>query len=160
MSRLFAVAMVACITAATAPAAFAQNCPCVGGNTLDRVQGGTELQNLLTGRTVCAQLGNDRWQERHVSGGALRDYKLGPNHPIDPTKQVGTWSTTGSGANTVVTYSYTGGRSHSFVVCRPGNGTVDPTQPISTVAFCGSGNSTNITNARLTAVNTVDVACP
>lgn len=85
MSRLFAVAMAACITAATAPAAFAQSCPCVSGNTLERVQGATELQT---------------------------------------------------------------------------GGDVQPGQPISPVAFCGSRNTTNITNARLTAVNTTDVPCP
>lgn len=58
----------------------------------------TDLTTLLTGNTVCGRPGAsypgdaaDRWQEEHVSGGTLFDYKRGPGHPVDPRTQVGTW---------------------------------------------------------------------
>lgn len=133
--------------------AMSQNCPCNGA--LTRVQGAATLSNLLTGRTVCASLGGDRWQERHVAGGALIDYKRGPGHAVDPTTQVGTWATSGAVGNTIVTYSYTGGSSYAFTVCT-GVSNPAPTATVSPVAFCGPSN---ITNATLTAVSTSDVGC-
>lgn len=35
------------------------------------------------------------------------DFKKGPSDPVDPTKQVGTWSVSGTDSNTVVIYTYT-----------------------------------------------------
>lgn len=133
--------------------AMAQTCSC--NNTLSRVQGDATLSALLTGRTVCATLGGDRWQERHAAGGALVDYKRGPGHAVDPTKQVGTWAASGSGANTVVTYSYAGGSSYAFTVCTNGSAPVAGAA-VSPVAFCGPSN---IANASLTAVSAGDVGC-
>lgn len=135
------------------PAMAQTTCPCVPG--LSQVQGAAALSSLLTGRTACAVLGGDRWKERHVDGGALIDYKLGPSDAVDPTKQVGTWATSGSGANTVVTYAYTGGASHTFTVCTNG-GTPAAGAAVSPVAFCGPSN---IPDARLTAVSAGDVGC-
>ncbi|NWG73534.1 MAG: hypothetical protein HXY24_02830 [Rubrivivax sp.] len=132
----------------------------MSGNTLVRVQGAADLQTLLSGRVVCAVLGTDRWQEWHATTGALVDYKRGSGDAVDPTKQVGTWSTSGSGGNTVVTYSYTGGSSYSFTVCRPSGSAPAASSPVTPVAFCGSGNQTNITNASLSAVVTAAAACP
>lgn len=149
--RPFLIA-AACVTV-SAPA-LAQSCSC--NTALSRVQGADTLQTLLTGRTVCAALGGDRWQERHVGGGALRDYKKGPTDAIDPTKQVGTWATSGSGGNTIVTYSYTGGSSYAFSVCTNVSNPAS-TATLSPVAFCGPSN---IPSATLTAVSSTDVACP
>ena len=81
----------------------------------------TDLSDLLSGNTVCVinpapqDTKHDPpwdkwlWQEEHLGdgGGDLYDYKLGPGHPVDPRRQLGTWAVTGNGANSVVTYNYT-----------------------------------------------------
>lgn len=76
----------------------------------------TQLSTLLTGNTVCAVRLTDRWQEQHVSGGNLIDYKRGPGHPVDPSESVGRWSILGSGANATVVYNYGGGGTFTFRV--------------------------------------------
>lgn len=75
-----------------------------------RVTGNT-LTTLITGNTICATQGNDKWQEQHRAGGQLWDYKKGPGDTVDPTEQVGTWSIT---SNTL-THSY-GSVSYSYSV--------------------------------------------
>jgi hypothetical protein len=70
---------------------------------------GNALQTLLTGSLVCGRPAagytgspSDRWQEEHIAGGQLFDYKKGPSDTVDPRKQVGTWSI----AANQVTYNY------------------------------------------------------
>ena len=92
---------------------------------------GSALTTLISGQTVCATRGTEKWQEQHRSDGTLWDYKKGPNDPVDPTKQVGTWSIDTS-LNTV-TYSYTGGPSYTYSVHGPAGG------PYS---FCTGGSET------------------
>lgn len=77
----------------------------------------TGLGNLVAGRTMCAARAGERWQEFHqgVGGGALVDWKLGPGHAVDPTETVGTWST--DDGNSLLTHSYTGGPSYTWLVC-------------------------------------------
>ncbi|PWB59902.1 MAG: hypothetical protein C3F18_00520 [Nitrosomonadales bacterium] len=87
---------------------------------------GSKLNLLITGNTVCAARGAEKWQEQHRAGGALWDFKKGPTDKVDPTKQVGTWSI----ASNSVTYSYTGGPSYTYSVHGPEGG------PYS---FCSSG---------------------
>lgn len=94
-----------------------------------QVRGG-DLTTLLSGKTVCAGRGGDRWQEEHHAGGVLKDYKKGSTDKIDPTKQIGTWEVTGSGSNTNVTYRYTGGSTSSYEVWDNKNGSY---------SFCGPG---------------------
>lgn len=72
---------------------------------------GATLTNLITGRTICATQGTEKWQEQHRSGGQLWDYKKGPSDSVDPTAQVGNWSIA---ANTL-THSY-GSSSYSYSV--------------------------------------------
>ena len=79
---------------------------------------GTALNTLIEGNTVCATRGSEVWQEQHRAGGQLWDYKMGPGHPVDPTKQVGTWSISRS----AVTYCYTGGLCYSYSVHGPAGG--------------------------------------
>lgn len=82
---------------------------------------GAALATLISGQTVCATRGSDRWQEQHQGGplsGSLSDYKKGPTDPIDPTETVGTWSVNTT-ANTV-TYTYTGGSSYTYSVYNDG----------------------------------------
>ena len=85
----------------------------------------TALSKLLTDHTVCAVPGNshqgspgDRWQEEHLAGGALWDYRQGNCTPgisgcTNPREQVGTWSITGSGDNAAVSYAHNGGGSYT-----------------------------------------------
>lgn len=79
---------------------------------------GTALTNLISGNTVCASRGAEKWQEQHRTGGDLWDFKKGPGDPLDPSKQVGTWSI----ARNFVTYCYTGGLCYSYSVHGSGAG--------------------------------------
>jgi len=68
-----------------------------------------------------------KWQELHNGGpltGTMVDYKKGPNDPIDPSEQVGTWSIGGTDNRGVsVTYDYGSGGSYVYSVFNNGNGT-------------------------------------
>ena len=72
------------------------------------------LTNLLTGNSMC-QTSLQVAQEQHVSDGNLQDYKKGPLDPVDPTKSIGSWLVSGSGASTIVTYTY-GSNVYSYNV--------------------------------------------
>lgn len=89
------------------------------------------VANALSGKTVCATLGSQKWQEYHQPGGSLIDYKKGPSDPVDPTKTVGTWSTSGNGNNSRVTYNYGTGGSYSYEVHLSGG----------TYTLCGVGGA-------------------
>jgi hypothetical protein len=84
---------------------------CPSGSTRVALPG-----DLVRGNTLCAASGGDRWQEHHVFGGQLWDYKLGPGSTTDPTALVGTWDA----AAAVLTHTY-GGSSYSWAVCQVGN---------------------------------------
>jgi hypothetical protein len=84
------------------------------------------------GKTLCAARGALRWQEFHVdsataAGRRLIDYKLGPGHPIDPTKDVGIWDARGGNAGPsggpVLFHRYNGGQSYSWLICREASST-------------------------------------
>lgn len=81
---------------------------------------GRALPALIAGNTVCAVRGGEKWQEQHRAGGALWDYKKGANDPVDPSEQVGTWSTNFTAGS--VTYAYTGGPSYTYTVHGPTGG--------------------------------------
>ena len=92
--------------------AFPAQAACTGptaGPSLNQ----TQLTALLTGNTVCAMRSTDRWQELHVSGGDLIDFKRGPGHAVDPSESVGRWSIVGTGGNATVLYNY-GGSGGTF----------------------------------------------
>lgn len=80
---------------------------------------GAALTTLINDNTVCASRNGEKWQEQHRAGGQLWDYKMGPGHPIDPSKQVGTWNI----ARNFVTYCYTGDKCYSYSVHDSGAGT-------------------------------------
>ncbi len=92
------------------------------------------LNTLLRGNTACVPTsigGVKTWQELHVNGGDLIDYKRGPGHKIDPSEKVGTWLAVNSTTpNAVVTYNYTGGQSYTYQVWRNSSGTY---------SFCAPG---------------------
>jgi hypothetical protein len=99
---------------------------------------GAALTNLISGNTVCAVQGSDKWQEQHRAGAQLWDYKKGPSDPVDPTKQVGTWSIAGD----TVTYAYTGGPSYTYSVYDDGG----------TYSFCTApGGSIVVSGATFTS---------
>jgi hypothetical protein len=139
------VASVAVIGALLAGQANAQvSCP-----TGEQV---TNLNSFLVNRTACAALpGGDKWQERHAAGSALIDYKLGSSHPVDPTKQVGTWSATA----TTVTYDYGAGGTYTYIVCA-----VPTVASATSYTFVPAPTGTLITGAQLIGPNTTDVPCP
>jgi hypothetical protein len=123
----------------------AQSCP-VGSS--ERVNGGNALRTLLTGRTVCAIRASERWQEFHQSDGALIDWKRGPTDPVDPTKQVGTWSAS-NGTNADVTYNYGAGATYTFIVCA-----VPTVAAVTSYTFIGPSTVTGAT------LRNGQVACP
>ena len=81
------------------------------------------LRSEFAGYTFCGKRGTESWQEEHQGTGngasALLDYKLGGGPSIDPRKQVGTWQAS-NGANSLVTYNYTGGASYTYSVYKIG----------------------------------------
>lgn len=103
---------------------------------------GTALSSLVSGNTVCATQGADKWQEQHRSGGELWDYKKGPSDPVDPTKKVGTWTI---GADTV-TYAYTGGPSYTYSVFDDGGTYSFCTAPNGSAVVSGATFKTGSTN--------------
>lgn len=111
---------------------------CGTGWTQVNSTGSNNINALLAGKTVCAVLGSDRWQEYHNPNGTLRDYKKGPTDPVDPSADVGIWSSINSGANSKIRYTY-GSNVYEYQVCRLLAQTV-PTA--TTVQFCGAQNIT------------------
>jgi hypothetical protein len=84
---------------------------CTGGSLNQ-----TQLAALLTGNTVCAVRGSERWQELHLAGGSVVDFKRGPADPVDPSETVGTWSIIGTGTNATVQYNYGSGGTYTYTV--------------------------------------------
>lgn len=104
-----------------------------------------QINTLVTGNTVCGRpvspgypgAATDRWQEEHLGSAQLWDYKRGPGHPVDPRKQVGTWST--GGASTTdsdsITHLYSPTVAFTWVVYGPATNV-----PGSSVySFCTTG---------------------
>lgn len=130
--KLMLAAALACSLSTPAWSQTTTPCPC-GSGTL--VESQSALTALLNNRTVCAVLGNERWQEWH-SGTAF--FELGDNFANPP--QTGTWAASGTGSATLVTYSYSGGGTYRYNVCQDGG----------SVHFCGASlGGRNITNATL-----------
>jgi len=108
-----------------------------------RLNSASDIEAHLQDMTVCGTgvgaSAGDQWQEWHQtsSGGTLTEYAKGTGDPVDPTHDVGTWSTSGAGSNAVVTYVYDGGDSYSFNVHVDG----------STTYFCN--DTTEVANAFL-----------
>ena len=109
--------------------------------------------NFISGNTICAARGSDRWQEQHRAGNQLWDYKQGSPHPTDPTTQVGTWSAS-NGSNVTVTHTYSVSGSYTWAVCR--NTTAGEASTYTLVSTSGNGGAP-IGNVRIL---TGSVACP
>ena len=107
--------------------AFAEPCSVV-------YQDNHQIDALLGNKRVEANdpVSGENWKEDHCLGsGALYKVGLGPNDPIDPRKQVGTWTYDNTAAT--VTYNYDGNPGSKFTwtvkynrrtgnICWEGNG--------------------------------------
>jgi hypothetical protein len=130
-------------SAALAFAGTAQaQCSCNGNAQLKN----PALAAALAGKTVCVGSA-PTWQsqEQHTGGptsGDLVDYKRGPNDKIDPSEKVGTWSVSGNGGSSSVTYSYTGGGTYKFQACSAGG---------NSIGFCPDGSARSTVNATVKA---------
>lgn len=102
-----------------------------------QVKGADNLRSVLQGNTICVALGNERWQEYHQAGGALIDYKKGPDDKKDPSKQVGSWSVSGNGAGTQLRHQYSAGASFTYTVHTIAAG--------SSYGLCGGGGELIVT---------------
>ena len=104
------------------------------------------ITTALSGNTVCAVRGKDKWQEYHAPGGGLIDYKMGPTDKVDPSKNVGSWSVTGNSAGNQarVNYNYGSGGQYSYTVYSNGGGSY---------SFCSGGEL-------LVSVVSGQVKCP
>ena len=105
------------------------------------------LRSTLSGHTVCATRGSERWQEFHDPSGSLIDYKRGPADPVDKTETVGTWATSIAVFVATVTYNYGSGGTYIYTLRKQTDGTYD---------FCGSGGN-NVFGATVMAGSG---ACP
>lgn len=76
----------------------------------------SDVATAVSGKTVCAANGGNKWQEYHATNFDLIDYKKGPSDPVDKTAKVGTWSTSGTGNGSVVTYNYGSGGTYSYEI--------------------------------------------
>lgn len=138
--RRFNNILVGLVAVLSAGSAFSQNCSCAGGT---RVQPDTAVATLLGGKAVCASIGTNLatqvWQELHAgttpAGGQLTDLKGNSITNTAAHELVGTWSASGNGANTRVTYNYGTGGTYTYEVCQQG----------AAVHFCGATNVTNAT---------------
>ena len=137
MKRLMVISIV--LLAGISGEAMAIDCS--GGTQLKNTAANPNVvANAVSAKTVCATIGSQKWQEYHQPGGSLIDYKKGANDHVDPTKQAGTWSTSGTGANSWVTYSYGPGGTYSYAVHLSGG----------IYTFCGVGSAPTLDVTLLT----------
>lgn len=131
---------------------------CATGTRIQGV-GPNSLQRRLGGMTVCKMNAANtdwEWQEFHRTTGGpntpnLIDYKKGPDHPVDPTAPVGSWSINtdnpqGGGNDDItqtVTYNYGGTSIYTFSVWAQGPGGTGPYN------FCSEQGATDVLNATL-----------
>ena len=73
-----------------------------------------------------------------AGSGPLIEWAKGPNDPVDPTHQVGTWLANGRAGT--VTYSYNGGGSYTWLVYGDGGGVY---------SFCTGANGTAVATATI-----------
>lgn len=116
----------------------------VAGNCTTGIPGNWNQGSGLSGLLICASAtSGDSWQEYHDPSGTLVEYAKGPTDPVDPTHNVGTWSTVvpgGSGGVRTVGYDYGGSSNYTFDVYinwdDPSNGRG--------IIFCQSGSGTQL----------------
>lgn len=108
-----------------------------------RVSGGN-LASTLSDNVFSGSKGAEQWQEVHCANGQLWELAKGPNDTVDPTHQVGTWSTAAADGGKV-THSYSGGSSYDWTLHTTAGG----------YAFCTGVGGTEVASGTLTTA-----ACP
>ena len=98
--------------------AVAQNCGGTGQSMTP-----LNIKNKVIGKYTCVgSFPHAQWNELlsgSANSGNVIDYKLGPTDPIDPTKQVGTYTVTVTGNNVgILTYTY-GSTSYAYQIQKP-----------------------------------------
>lgn len=132
--------LVAAYIAATAVSAHAQ---CSG----NRLNLDTDILTLVQGKMLCGRAvkpgypgdAADRWQEEHVAGGVLIDFKLGPGHAVDPRKPVGSWTTAVASRTDPATITHVYGPTVAFTWVVYGPAINSP--GTSVYSFCTAGAS-------------------
>lgn len=91
----------------------------------------TDIATELGDKTVCVGSSPSfEAQEYHRSSDHLIiDYKRGPGHAVDPSKEIGSWLTTSPNK---ITYKYTDGPTFSYTVFKESDG--------SSYYFCNGTN--------------------
>lgn len=107
--RLAVIAMLVggCVT----PSVWAQSCPTGLGQDLSQ----SEITSLLSGRYVYGTQYDGKYFNLLHRGGVIRDYKRGPDDPMDKSADVGTYSVGQLAERSVVTYTY-GSYSYSYSI--------------------------------------------
>ncbi len=105
-----------------------------------------QINALVTANTVCGRpaagypgSASDRWQEEHLAGSQLWDYKLGPSDLVDPRTQVGTWSTGAASRTDPDTISHVYGATVGFTWVMFGPTTNVPNSSV--YSFCTTGTT-------------------
>ena len=95
-----------------------------------------QISTALEGNYASGSNGSESWNEGHCAGN-LYDYKKGPTDPVDPQKQVGTYSYVTVGrSGAAVRYSYTGGPIFTYFVQSISGGSY---------LFCATGGGADLT---------------
>ena len=83
----------------------------------------TQIEALLGQSMACYPKSQPYTNQEYHTGsnistsGNIIDYKKGPTDPVDPSKQIGSYTittTSGRGAHAIITYTYTGSSPSSF----------------------------------------------
>ena len=102
------------------------------------------VRNLMKNKYLCASRGSESWQEYHAwPSGILTEYKLGPDDPVDPSEDVGTWWADNN--NSKITHVYNqanGGGAWAWAICVKGSGALPPIVLVdfNGTAYLKSGN--------------------
>jgi hypothetical protein len=98
------------------------DCPGDGYNTL---LDNTALQAQIADQSIDANAPDgENWKEIHCGSGTIGDLEkvaLGPGHPVDPQRKVGTWSIVDDTIDTME-YNYGSGGTYQWRIYRDTNG--------------------------------------
>lgn len=113
--RILAVASIGLASLPWVAEAWGADAACVASGSKVRLTQ-AQINTLVLGNVVCGRPGasypgnaSDKWQEEHLTGTDLYDYKQGPGNAVDPRERVGRWTTTASGSRTTpdtITHAY------------------------------------------------------
>jgi hypothetical protein len=128
----------------------------------------SQIRSLLNGRYACVgTFPNATWNERHNgASGPVTDFKKGPSDPVDPSKQVGSFSVTGTSfpgnvqGPGYVTYTYlNGGGTYDYYINNSNNlATTTSSAPAGIYTFCTRTAGTTV-DVNVNAGNSTTGGC-